>query len=92
MRTAAPTPQIEFDFPTVKIPQGDGSYLIRPGKPVEREELIFPKEAAKLLGCSVFSVYRYVDMGLLTARQTYKKARYRLKRSEVDALATKRRD
>lgn len=28
----------------------------------------------------------------LTARQTYKKARYRLKRSEVDALATKHRD
>ncbi|WP_256199982.1 helix-turn-helix domain-containing protein [Verrucomicrobium spinosum] len=63
--------------------------MIKAGKPVPKLPQISAKEAAVILGCSQFSVYRYVKEGLLTAKQTKPKARLRLDRSEVEALATK---
>ena len=39
-------------FPPVVIPQGDGSYLVKPGKPIVGEEEIKTTEVMKLLGCS----------------------------------------
>ncbi|WP_009964032.1 helix-turn-helix domain-containing protein [Verrucomicrobium spinosum] len=84
-----PGSQLEFQFPTIALQRSDGAWVIKAGKPVPKLPQISAKEAAVILGCSQFSVYRYVKEGLLTAKQTKPKARLRLDRSEVEALAHK---
>lgn len=39
-------------FPTVRVPQPDGSVLFRPGRPVETPDVIDTDETARLLGIS----------------------------------------
>lgn len=79
--------QLHFEFKPVVIPRGDGSFIVRPGKMVVREEEISVSEAAKILSVSCWSIYRYIDEGELTARQVKPNARKRLIRSQVEALA-----
>jgi hypothetical protein len=44
------------------VPQGDGSLVIRPGKPLEKLTL---RQAAKRAGCSRTTIYRLWDAGIL---------------------------
>lgn len=74
-------------FPPQVTPRGDGTFLVKPGRPVVAESRITVKEACRLLRCSRDSIYRYVNEGLLTASQVKPNARLWLVRSEVLALA-----
>ena len=47
-RSVAAAPAIFF--PAVVLPQGDGSFLVKPGKPIVGEHWISLKEAMKILG------------------------------------------
>lgn len=84
--------QLEFEFPAVVTPRGDGTWLVKPGRPVPRPEEIDTVEAAKLLKVTRKTVLRYVDEGLLTGLQARARGRVRLLRSEVVALRARRRD
>jgi len=65
MKRAADTNQIFLSFFS-QVPQGDGSILLRPQKPVQK---VTVRNAAKVLGVSVHSVYRSIREGhLLTER------------------------
>ena len=77
-----------FDMSPAKVlPRADGTLLVIPGKPVQRQEKITVQAAMKLLGKSKATVYRYIQEGHLTARQIVPRGRLELLRSEVDALA-----
>jgi hypothetical protein len=54
--------QIQFTFAPVVVPQGDGSFIVRPGKPVVKLSL---RDAAKRTGLSRTTVYRLYDSGLV---------------------------
>jgi excisionase family DNA binding protein len=86
------TAQLEFHFPAIVTPRGDGTWLVKPGRPVPRPALVSTSSAARILGVHRKTVLRYVDEGLLTATQAKPRARVRLHRLEVEALAEKRRD
>jgi len=82
-------PQPEFEFPTVIVPQGNGAFLLKPGKPVPKEKLITTAEAAKILRCSEDSVHRYRSEALLTGHQIAPRYRVSWERAEVEALAAR---
>jgi excisionase family DNA binding protein len=46
----------------IAIPQGDGSSIIRPGKPLDKLTL---RQAAKRAGCSRTTIYRLYQAGFL---------------------------
>jgi len=52
----------KMTFLPTAIPQGDGGFVIRPGKPVEKLSL---RQAAKRAGCSRGTIYRLYAAGLL---------------------------
>lgn len=56
-------PEVRFN-PTV-IPQGDGSFIIRPGKPIFGREKITIAEAARRFGTSKGTMHRLYDCGLV---------------------------
>ena len=47
-------------IPAICIPQGDGSYLVKTGRPIERLTVL---QFARELGISRNSVYRYILEG-----------------------------
>ena len=53
--------QCAFATPEV-LPQGDGSVLVKPGKPVSK---LTVAQAAELAHCSVWGIYRLHDAGLI---------------------------
>jgi excisionase family DNA binding protein len=57
--------QIEFTFNPVVVPQADGSFLIRPGKPVPGRAKLSIMDAAKKTGLSKATIYRLYDSGLI---------------------------
>lgn len=54
---------LSFSAP-VCLPQGDGAFLVKPGKPVLK---ITVKQAAARAGVSVGTVYRLIEAGFLEA-------------------------
>ena len=56
-------------FPTI-TPQGDGSVIVRPGKPVAEMTVT---QAAKFMGCDPSSIRRLLYKGYLTARRPLRK-------------------
>ena len=54
--------QASFSFAATLTPQGDGSFLLRPGKPLMRLSL---REAARRTGLSRTTIYRLWDCGLV---------------------------
>ena len=54
--------QILFAFVPSVTPQGDGSFIIRPGKP---RRLLTVLEAALRAHCSTDTIYRLIDFGLV---------------------------
>jgi excisionase family DNA binding protein len=68
----------------------DGSVKIAPGKPIiDTEDTITAPEAAKILKCSVHTIYRYHEEGLIAALQVKRKARLRVSRADVMKLKQK---
>ena len=65
-RTPAPTDQLSFSFTPVCTPQGDGSFVVRPGKPVQR---LTAMEAARRMRCSVWTVYAMFRSGILVGER-----------------------
>lgn len=86
---ARPTTPPTLVTPWVRIPQPDGSYLLRPGKPIVEEEEIGTAEMAKILGVSQRRAETICDEmlqeGIDWRRNPSKKGRgkYRIKRTSV---------
>jgi hypothetical protein len=51
-----PPPSLTFATPTF-LPQGDGSLLVKPGRPVQK---LTPEQFARQIGLSRDSVYRHI--------------------------------
>ncbi|MEW6306164.1 MAG: hypothetical protein AB1705_22075 [Verrucomicrobiota bacterium] len=49
-------------FISIVQSQGDGTYVVKPGRPVER---LTVKQAARRAGCSIFTIYRLYEMDIL---------------------------
>lgn len=62
MRATTQPDQLSFSFTTTMIPQGDGSFVVRPGKP---QLFLTAKEVAARMRCSVWTVYTLLDDGTL---------------------------
>ncbi len=66
------------------ISQGDGSYLVKPGRVTVRRDgdSVSPAEFARMQGCSRSSVYRFMNEGLISMehveRRTPRRIRIRL--------------
>lgn len=56
---------LAFFTPAVVIPQGDGSVLVKPGKPIQR---LTPKEFAATVGLDVDTIYKYMGSDALPER------------------------
>jgi excisionase family DNA binding protein len=52
----------KLTFLPTAVPQGDGSIVVRPGKPLDRLTL---RQAAKRAGCSRNTIYRLYHAGIL---------------------------
>lgn len=96
-KTPDPTPALPgfeplVHYPVVRVPQPDGSLLIRPGKPVvlQGEDEIGSAEAASMLGCTVDWIGRLCDRGTLVEGRDWtrigERGNYRIKRSSVIRL------
>lgn len=55
--------EVQVHVPVVRVPQPDGSVLLKPGKPVIVEEEISVREAAKILGMSARWVVNECSLG-----------------------------
>lgn len=53
--------------PSLVVPQGDGSYLLRPGKPLPPKLTV--KQAARIAGTSVDTIYRLYHDGTLRGQR-----------------------
>ncbi len=78
--------QLTVTTPTIKIPQPDGSILVRAGKPQILDVDMSVSEAARVLGLSVRHVESQCSLGLF--RTAYKpgglpKSRWKISRAEV---------
>ncbi|MBN8246236.1 MAG: hypothetical protein J0L84_02190, partial [Verrucomicrobia bacterium] len=57
--------QLPLFFTTVQVPQGDGSVLVKPGRPVS---WFTPKQFAQLVGLSADTICRHVGSDCLPER------------------------
>jgi excisionase family DNA binding protein len=65
-----PTNLPAFRIPAIVTPQSDGSWLVKPGKPVlDDEEERTPKQAAAYLKLGLSTVYDLVEIGKLASRR-----------------------
>ena len=58
-------PLLPMFFPTVRIPQGDGAVLLRPGKPVA---WLTPRQFAEQVGLSRNTIYGYLGTDAVPER------------------------
>ena len=82
-----------FTVATIRVPQGDGSVLLRPGKPVLAEEMISTSAAAKILGLSQRTIQYECEVGLFATafRPGGKRGSFwRIARAEVLARCQRR--
>lgn len=86
--TEAPQ-QLDLFIPPVITARGDGTFLVKAGKPVQKPVEVNVKTAAKLLKCSTDTVHRYCREGRLTARQPVPHGRVWLLLAEVEAFANR---
>jgi predicted DNA-binding transcriptional regulator AlpA len=91
--------QLFFSYASpIAIPQGDGTFVVKPGKLTVRQDgdAVGPKEFARMQGCSRSSVYRFMDEGLIPAeyveRRTPRRIRIRLAALEALRKAIDRQD
>lgn len=96
MKTPVNHPELAFVvptmmIPTVKIPQPDGSVLIKPGKPIEVGDDVTVTEAAKILGLSSRQVQKLCQDGNFNSAHKpggTPKSTWRISRNEVLARKT----
>jgi hypothetical protein len=85
---AAPDFKPQVTFKPTLIPQGNGRYLVEPGKPVvvQSTDEISAREFAKAVGLSHRHVNTLCDEGQIVCRRKSPKAKseYLIPRSEVD--------
>jgi hypothetical protein len=58
-----PIPTVSF-VPTV-LPQGDGSFVVKAGKPLMGRQKLLIRDAAKRCGLSTSTLWRLYDCGLI---------------------------
>jgi hypothetical protein len=85
-----PTPSPQYVTPWVRTAQPDGSFILKPGRPVLEEEEISSRAAAQLLGLSQRRVNRMCEHGILVEGRDWwrppgrnRGGRYHLKRAAV---------
>ena len=61
--------QLNFSFSPTVIPQGNGDYLVRPGKPICEPIEYSVKQAAKELRICLTSAYQLIYEGRLSCRR-----------------------
>ncbi|MBI5384891.1 MAG: helix-turn-helix domain-containing protein [Verrucomicrobia bacterium] len=85
MPAAAPTAGILFG--SICVPQADGSYLVKPGKPLVTPDEIPVRVAAKILGLSTRRVIALIEEGVFRSanQPAGHKRRWLLSRAEVIA-------
>jgi len=64
-RSAGAAPVPAFAFPSAWIPQGGGSFIVKPGKP---KSDLTPKEFAQQIGVSVKTVYEWRYNGTISPK------------------------
>jgi len=67
-------------FPTIMVPNPDGSWLAKPGRPIVLSDIIGTREAALILGISQRRMQDICDAGLVEVERTGfgKKPHYRI--------------
>ncbi len=86
---AKPTEPAKYFTPTIRIPQPDGSLLVKAGKPIPLEDYISVKEIARICGMSRRWAQTQCDMGRFkTAWKPggHSNSQWRAARSEIMAL------
>lgn len=74
-------------FPTIAIPQSDGSFIIKPGKPQVISGEVGCTQAAKLVGLSASRIMQLCSEGKIQARQPSGfKGKYLIPLSEIERL------
>lgn len=86
-----PPGQLYFSYASpIAIPQGDGTFIVKPGKLTVRQDgdAVDPKSFARMQGCSRSSVYRFLDEGLIPPEYVERRTprRIRIKLSALDVL------
>lgn len=80
-------------FPTITVPQSDGSYLVRPGKPVVHDtdtERVSTARAGQLLGLSLRRIETLCEEGRLDWTRIGERGNYRITVESIMALLTNR--
>lgn len=54
--------QVTFSFIPQMVPQGDGTFVVKPGRPTQK---LTVRQAAQVANCSVATIYRLLDAGLI---------------------------
>jgi excisionase family DNA binding protein len=78
-------------FPTISVPQADGSYLVRPGKPTIHgtdKEYVSTADAAKILGLSLRRIETLCEEGRLTWTRIGERGNYRISIQSIIILTT----
>lgn len=80
----------EVEFLPVVQATGNGTFVVKAGKPMVRLPDITVNKAAQILRTSVSTVHRYIKEGLLgDVKQTKTRAKIRLDRAKVEELAAR---
>jgi hypothetical protein len=61
--------QIQFFFTPIVVPQGDGSFVVKPGKPTVGRKKLLIAAAADRAGVSEDTIRRLLDAGMLEGEQ-----------------------
>lgn len=83
-------PELHITIPVVRIPQADGSLLIRPGKPVVTGPEMSTREFARATGISQRHVETLCEEGRIKARKLTTKpgSQWRIEREELPRFLT----
>jgi excisionase family DNA binding protein len=82
--------QALFSFAApIVLPQGDGSYIVRSGKPVSE---VTASQAAEMLGISRCSIYKILERGDIPIARRPLKKKILLNASDVQAYKDKTSD
>ena len=84
--------QIQFVFPPIVTPQGDGSYVLRPGKPVHGPEYLTVQQVADKLQLDDSHVRDLIEEGEIHAVNigTTVRKHWRVPRAELDRFVERR--
>src|SRR5438045_1111298 len=71
-------------IPTIMVPQPNGDFLIKPGKPVVESDAVGTRKASRILGLSLRRVQTMCEEGLIESeRPGGPRGHYRIKLADV---------